>query len=348
MTSNLFDISGRVAVVTGGRRGLGLAMSEGLAAAGAKIACIDIADECDELRNRVESHGSELAYFQADLSDRSQRKGLVDRVVERFGRLDILVNSRHPISAAGDGVRPGSVGFILNLMLTAVFELSQQAARVMDRQGGGKIINIASVSSFQGGWTVPAYTAAKHGVAGLTKALANEWASKNIHVNAIAPGYFDTDMCAAIVNDPVREPQIRCRIPAGRWGQPRTCRPAVVFGKRRQQLCGRSRAAGQWRMDGAITRKRKSEPNGNTNHERIGKRQAALSCRLDRLGRRRGRFFVRLRSVDHLRSDALSKARVRTECRTKLDLRWAARCWVAWRVRCSAARSAIAGAASRR
>ena len=196
-------------------------MSEGLASAGARLACIGVADECSELRNRIESLGAELAYFQADLSDRSQRNGLVDRVVERFGRLDILVN------CAGIQHRQPAIEFdlarwdtILSLMLTAVFELSQQAAKVMERQGGGKIINIASISSFQGGWTVPAYTAAKYGVAGLTKALANEWAAKNIHVNAIAPGYFDTEMCAAIVNDPVREPQIRCRIPAGRWGRP--------------------------------------------------------------------------------------------------------------------------------
>jgi 2-deoxy-D-gluconate 3-dehydrogenase len=221
MTNDLFNISGRVALVTGGRRGLGLALSEGLAAGGAKLACAAIADECDELRTRVKSHGSELAYFKADLTDRSQRAGLVDRVVERFGRLDILVN------CAGIQHRQPAMEFdlarwdtILNLMLTAVFELSQQAAKVMERQGGGKIINIASLASFQGGWTVPAYTAAKHGVAGLTKALANEWAARNIHVNAIAPGYFDTDMCAAIINDPVREPQIRSRIPAGRWGQP--------------------------------------------------------------------------------------------------------------------------------
>lgn len=221
MPENLFDIFGRVALVTGGRRGLGLAMSEGLAAAGARLACVGVAADCEELRCRVAPLGAELAYFQTDLADRSQRRGLVDRVVERFGRLDILVN------CAGIQHRQPAVDFdlerwdtILDLMLTGVFELSQQAARVMERQGGGKIINIASVCSFQGGWTIPAYTAAKHGIAGLTKALANEWASKNIHVNAIAPGYFDTDMCAALVNDPVREPQIRGRIPAGRWGQP--------------------------------------------------------------------------------------------------------------------------------
>ena len=186
-----------MALVTGGRRGLGLAMSEGLAAAGAKLACVGAADDCDELRKRVEPLGTDLAYFQADLADRSQRRGLVDRVVERFGRLDILVN------CAGIQYRQPAVDFdldrwdtMLSLMLTGVFELCQQAAKVMERQGGGKIINIASVCSFQGGWTIPAYTAAKHGVAGLTKALANEWAAKNIHVNAIAPGYFDTEMCA--------------------------------------------------------------------------------------------------------------------------------------------------------
>jgi 2-dehydro-3-deoxy-D-gluconate 5-dehydrogenase len=226
----LFDLSGRVALVTGGRRGLGLAMSEGLAAAGVKIACIDISPDSEELRRRVEACGSELAYFQADLADRLQRAGLVDQVVERFGRLDILVN------CAGIQYRQPAMEFdltrwdlILNLMLTAVFELSQQAARVMERQGGGKIINIASVCSFQGGLTVPAYTAAKHGVAGLTKALANEWAAKNIHVNAIAPGYFDTEMCEAIVNDPVREPKIRERIPAARWGKPEDLVGPLLF-----------------------------------------------------------------------------------------------------------------------
>ena len=118
---------------------------------------------------------------------------------------------------------------IIGLMLTAIFELSQEAARIMVSCGGGKIINIASLSSFQGGWTVPAYTAAKHGVVGLTKALANEWASKGINVNAIAPGYFDTDMCKPIIDDSVREPKIRERIPAGRWGKPEDLAGALLF-----------------------------------------------------------------------------------------------------------------------
>ena len=218
--NELFDISGKVALVTGGRRGLGLAMAKGLARAGARLAVAAASRDCRDLRQEIQAAGGELEYFQVNLADRSRRSDLIEKVVERFGRLDILVNS------AGIQHRQEAVEFdlgkwdeIISLMLTAVLELSQQAARVMMRQGAGKIINIASVASFQGGWTIPAYAAAKHGVAGLTKALANEWASKNINVNAIAPGYFETDMCAALINDPVREPKIRQRIPAGRWGK---------------------------------------------------------------------------------------------------------------------------------
>ena len=221
MYEHLFDLSGKVALVTGGRRGLGAAMSEGLASAGAKVAVAAVSPAGEDLNRRMAACGGEFAYFQADLSERSQLAGLVSKVVERFGRLDILVNN------AGIQHRQPAADFaldkwdqILSLMLTGAFELSQQAARVMEPQGGGKVINVASVCSFQGGWTIPAYAAAKHGIAGLTKALANEWACKNIHVNAIAPGYFDTEMCEALVCDPVREPKIRERIPAGRWGRP--------------------------------------------------------------------------------------------------------------------------------
>lgn len=228
--NGLFDITGKVALVTGGRRGLGSAMAKGLAGAGARLAVVARHPDDSELRYAIERSGGELLYMQADLGDRDQRAGLVDKVVERFGRLDILVN------CAGLQHRQPALEFdlsqwdaLVSVMLTGVFELSQQAARVMERQGGGKIINVASVLSFQGGLTVPAYTAAKHGVVGLTRAFANEWAAKNINVNAIAPGYFETDMNEALLNDPGREPQIRQRIPAGRWGKPDELVGALLF-----------------------------------------------------------------------------------------------------------------------
>lgn len=230
MKQDLFDIKGKVAMVTGARRGLGLAMAIGLVKAGAKLVAVASSPDCRELRKAVKNLGGEMLYLQADLSDRNQRKGLVAKAVKRFGRLDILVNSagiQHRQPAMELGLEKWDQ--IISLMLTSVFELSQQAARVMARQGGGKIINIGSISCFQGGWTVPAYTAAKHGVAGLTKALANEWASMNIHVNAIAPGYFDTEMCAPIKSDPVREAKIRERIPASRWGKPEELIGPLLF-----------------------------------------------------------------------------------------------------------------------
>jgi 2-deoxy-D-gluconate 3-dehydrogenase len=230
MKSDLFSIKGKVAMVTGARRGLGLAMATGLVEAGVNLVAVATSPDCRELRQTIKKRGGEMLYLRADLADRQQRKGLVAKAVKRFGRLDILVNG------AGIQHRQPAMEFdlakwdqIVSLMLTGVFELSQQAAQVMEKQGGGKIINIASLGSFQGGWTIPAYAAAKHGVAGLTKALANEWASKKIHVNAIAPGYFDTEMCAAIKADPVREPKIRDRIPAGRWGQPEELVGPLLF-----------------------------------------------------------------------------------------------------------------------
>ena len=221
MMRDLFSVEGKVAMVTGARRGLGLAMATGLADAGARIAAVSSGPDYSALRDAVGRAGTELLYIPADLTEREQRHEVVRRAVEHFGKLDILVN------CAGVQHRQPALEFdlaqwdrIVSLMMTGVFELCQEAARVMAGQGGGRIINIASLASFQGGWTIAAYAAAKHGVVGITKALANEWASRNIHVNAIAPGYFETEMCEPIIKDPVREPKIRERIPAGRWGKP--------------------------------------------------------------------------------------------------------------------------------
>jgi len=225
-----FDLEGRVALVTGGRRGLGLAMARGLSRAGARIAVADVTSLSEEFERQLREEGTPIEYIQADLSMREEQLGVVPRLLERMGRLDILVN------CAGIQHRQASLEFdldrwdqILAVMLTAPFVLSQGAARAMLEQGGGKIINIASLASFQGAWTVPAYTAAKHGIVGITKALANEWAAKNINVNAIAPGYFATEMCEGILKDPEREPQIRARIPAGRWGTPDDLIGAVLY-----------------------------------------------------------------------------------------------------------------------
>jgi len=228
--NGLFDISGRVALVTGGTRGIGRAIAEGLALAGADVAVCSRSGDDDAVRCAVESTGRRYCHFRVDLSDREARRGLIPEAVGRFGRLDILVNN------AGITYRAPALEFplerwdeIISVMLTAVFELSQAAARVMIPQGGGKIINITSLMSFQGGWTIPAYVAAKHGVAGLTKSLANEWASHGVNVNAIAPGYIETELSLPLKEDPVRGPRILSRIPAGRWGRPEDLVGAAIF-----------------------------------------------------------------------------------------------------------------------
>jgi 2-deoxy-D-gluconate 3-dehydrogenase len=230
MILDLFKLDGRVALVTGASRGLGQGMAFGLAQAGADIACVSRAGNADETRTLVESTGRRFLDIKADLGIAEERRGLVERIAGELGRIDILVNN-----AGGGGRFPPEEypepdwRYLLEVHLNAAFDLSQQAAPFFFRRGRGKIINIGSVLSFEGGWNIPAYAAAKHGIAGLTKSLATAWSNRGVNVNCIAPGYFDTNMPNALRNDPVRGPQILDRIPCGRWGQPDELAGLVVF-----------------------------------------------------------------------------------------------------------------------
>lgn len=216
---SLFDLTGKTAVVTGAGRGLGEAIALGLAKAGADVALVTNRTPADKTADAVRALGRKAITIQADIGDRSKLAGIIERTVDELGRIDILVNNAGIIRrtpAAEHSYEDWQD--VLDVNLNSVFVLSQLAGKHMIEQGSGKIINVASMLSFQGGITVPGYTSSKHAVAGLTKALANEWASKGLQVNAIAPGYMSTDNTEALREDPVRSTQILQRIPAGRWG----------------------------------------------------------------------------------------------------------------------------------
>jgi 2-deoxy-D-gluconate 3-dehydrogenase len=228
---DLFRLDGKVALVTGVGRGLGQAMALGVAEAGADIAGLYL-NNFEETQVQVEALGRRFFPVQCDLQQATVARlnEVVDQVVREVGRLDILINN------AGIIRRSPALEFseqdwddVIQVDLKALFFLSQAAAKVMVQQGGGKIISIASMLSFQGGILIPSYTAAKSGVAGLTRALANEWASKGINVNGIAPGYMATDNTAPLRADPQRNQAILARIPAGRWGDPAELKGVVVF-----------------------------------------------------------------------------------------------------------------------
>ena len=224
-----FSLQGRVATVTGANTGLGRAIAEALAGAGADVALVGRSDPAETLA-AIRALGRRATWVNADLGNKPDFTGIVGRVVQDLGGLHILVNN------AGIIRRANAIDFteadwdaVLDVNLKAVFFLSQAAARHMIPNGGGKIINIASMLSFQGGIRVPSYTASKSGIAGLTRLLANEWAGQGINVNAIAPGYFATNNTAALQADPKRNSEILGRIPAGRWGDPRDLGGAAVF-----------------------------------------------------------------------------------------------------------------------
>jgi 2-dehydro-3-deoxy-D-gluconate 5-dehydrogenase len=229
--TDLFDLTGKVALVTGASRGLGAAMAVALAEAGADVAIHASSQLPDRTEATIRAKGRQVRTFTANLAKREETAGLVPAVIAAFGRLDILVNNAGTIKRAPAAQHPDDMwDEVIAVNLSSVFRLSRAAgAHMLERGEGGKIVNIASLLSFQGGITVPGYAAAKGGVAQLTKALANEWAGHRITVNAIAPGYMKTDNTSALQADPVRSRQIGERIPAGRWGEPEDLAGAVVF-----------------------------------------------------------------------------------------------------------------------
>ncbi|ADQ05626.1 2-deoxy-D-gluconate 3-dehydrogenase [Caldicellulosiruptor owensensis OL] len=230
MILDKFKLDGKVAIVTGASTGLGQGMAIALAEAGADIVGVDYVP-CTETKQKIESIGRRFLEIQANLMTIEPINMIIEKTIQEFGRLDILVNN------AGIIRRCDAIDFtekdwddVIAINLKTVFFFCQAAARQFIKQGtGGKIINIASMLSFQGGIRVPSYTASKSGVAGLTKALANEWAKYNINVNAIAPGYMATNNTQQLREDPVRSAEILSRIPAGRWGTPEDLQGAVVF-----------------------------------------------------------------------------------------------------------------------
>jgi 2-deoxy-D-gluconate 3-dehydrogenase len=224
-----FDLSGKVALVTGTNTGIGQALALALAEAGADVALVG-RTPADETAEQVRAAGRRAGIIRADLSSIEPVQRVVDETIAELGRLDILVNNAGIIRRA-DALEFSEEDWdaVIDTNLKSVFFLCQAAAAHMVQQGSGKIINIASLLSFQGGIRVPSYTASKSGVAGLTKLLANEWASKGINVNAIAPGYVSTNNTAALQADETRNRQILERIPAGRWGQPSDLGGAAVF-----------------------------------------------------------------------------------------------------------------------
>ncbi len=231
MILDKFKLDDKVALVTGASAGLGAAIAVALAEAGAHVAAHGNSREPDATCELIKATGRRTLALRADLADKTSPQQLVAQTLAEFGRLDILVNN------AGTIRRAPAVEYseddwttVLEVNLSSVFRLSQLAGRhMLERGAGGKIVNIASLLSFQGGVTVPAYAASKGGVAQLTKALANEWAKHGVNVNAIAPGYMRTDNTTALQADETRSRQILERIPAARWGEPSDLTGAAVF-----------------------------------------------------------------------------------------------------------------------
>lgn len=230
MVLQQFDLTGKVAIVTGAAVGLGRGMALGLAEAGADIVAVGISS-MDEVKEAIEATGRRCLTIQANLMSIDPIQTIIDQAVAEFGHIDILVNN------AGIIRREDAVDFseqnwddVININLKTVFFFCQAAAKQFIKQEtGGKIINIASMLSYQGGIRIPSYTASKSGIKGITMSMANEWAKYGININAIAPGYMATDNTAQLRADEERSAEILGRIPAGKWGTPEDLKGPVVF-----------------------------------------------------------------------------------------------------------------------
>ncbi|MGB9436651.1 MAG: SDR family oxidoreductase [Desulfobacterales bacterium] len=229
MILDKFKLDGKKAVVTGGTKGLGKAIALALAQAGADIALVSRGDN-PELRDEIKALGRLSWHHVADLSDRAQTRKIIPSLAEQMGGLDVLVNCAGIITRMPNEEFPESAWDAnLEVNLHAAMLMNQAAAKLMIEKGHGKIINVASILSFQGGLNVPAYAASKHALVGLTRSCCNAWADKGVNVNAIAPGFFATDFTQALQDDPERSAALMGRVPAKRWGNAEDIGGAAVY-----------------------------------------------------------------------------------------------------------------------
>ena len=227
---DFFNLEGKVAIVTGGNTGIGMAYAEALAKAGADLLVTSFDDNINEIKEIVEGLGRKIVFVKGDLTKEECREEVISKCLETYSKVDILVNNAGTIRRAPLlEYKDEDWKAVIDINLNAVYHLSQKVAKLMVEQKSCKIINIASMLAFQGGKFVPPYTASKHGVAGITKAFANELAAHNVQINAIAPGYIETANTAPIRADENRNNEILSRIPAERWGKVEDLMGTVVF-----------------------------------------------------------------------------------------------------------------------
>lgn len=228
--TDMFSVAGKKAIVTGGSRGLGRGMAQGLHDAGVELALIDVLDGVHDAARQIGAQGERVIAVQADLSNRDELRKAFQQAVDGLGGLDILLNNVGITRwSKAEEMSEADWDIVLEVNLNSLFFMAQLAGQYMLKQGHGKIVNIASLLSFGGGYLTVGYAASKGGVAQMTKALANEWSSQGVNVNAIAPGYMATEMNIPLMEDPDRNKLIMDRVPAGRWGLPEDLVGALIF-----------------------------------------------------------------------------------------------------------------------